>query len=893
MLTLKTYQDRALASLSGLFTQTRTDTLHAAWDAAMAAQNRRGGYSSAAFGDIPCVCLRIPTGGGKTLLAAHAIAQTGKVLQDTDAPIALWLTPSDAIRTQTLDALKSPTHPYRLALEQYFPQRVRVCDLESLVTVGPHDVGKAAVIIVATIQSFRIGDTSQRNVYAFDETLEPHFQGLNPGRAAGLETVSEADLENQRYFTRADVGRVKASIANWLHLHRPIVIVDEAHNSRTHKSFETLKRLNPACIIELTATPLPGSNVLYHVAAQELKAEDMIKLPIILREHPTGWEDAVRDAILTRKRLETLAQGEADYLRPLALFQAQPKGGAVTVDVLHQHLMEQEHIPKQQIAIATGSQKELDGVNLFDPACPVRFVITVEALKEGWDCSFAYVLCSLQESRSAKDVEQLLGRVLRMPYARSRGHQELNRAYAHIVATSFAEAAEQLTDRMINNMGFDPYEAAQAVQPPPNPDMFGSDETPNPLPPKPVLPDFVATVPGTPTLPVPAELAGKVEIRPTSQGATVIVKGEVTEAVETFLLSTVEKKHQGAIQEKIDRHRAQCAAVLAPASRGEVFAPIPMLCLWQDGEWQPVEKETLAELGGLNLLQHPVQLAGFAVHETARTFEIDLDGKRISYTTGDARQLSLNDIPTEATEQDLVRWLDRETRQPDISQAELLKYLGLMVRHLIRERGVSLTALVRAQFQLAEAIRREIDRLRQLAISTGFQKALPGMEAARLEESFQYRFEFRPNHYMARPPYYGGRFKFKKHYYPQIHDLRERRADGSPAEEFLCALAIEAHPLVKQWVRNVEREPRFSFWLPTATDYFYPDFVCELTDGRLLAVEYKGEPYKTNDDSREKMQVGHQWEKSSNGRCLFLMAVAEDEQGRNVAGQIAHKIGQG
>jgi type III restriction enzyme len=813
-----------------------------------------------------------------------------KVLKDTDAPIAVWLTPSDAIRTQTLDALKSPGHPYRLALEQYFPQRVRVCDLESVVTVGPHEVGKASVIIVATIQSFRIGDTSQRNVYAFDEALEPHFQGLSPHRAGGLETVSEADLQNQGYLTRADLGRVKASIANWLHLHRPIIIVDEAHNSRTHKSFETLKRLNPACVIELTATPVHGSNVLYHVAAQELKAEDMIKLPIVLREHPTGWEDAVRDAILTRRRLEDLAHGEAEYLRPIVLFQAQPKGGAVTVDVLHQHLTEQEHISKDQIAIATGNQKELDGVNLFDKACPVRFVITVEALKEGWDCSFAYVLCSLQESRSAKDVEQLLGRVLRMPYARSRGHQELNRAYAHIVAASFAEAAEQLTDRMVNNMGFDPYEAAQAVQPPLGPDLFGDTEPAGEPPRKPALPDFVATLPGAITLPVSAELAAHVEIRPTSQGTTVIVRGEVTEAMENFLLSTVEKKHHAAVQEKIERHKAQCAAILAPASRGETFPPIPMLCLWQEGEWQPVEKETLSELGGLNLLDCPACVAGFAVHETARTFEIDLDGKKITYTVGDAGQMPLNEIPTEATEQDLVRWLDRETRQPDISQADLLKYLGRMVRHLLSERGFSLTALVRAQFQLAEAIRREIDRLRQSAISAGFQKALPGMEAARLEDSFRYAFEFRPHHYMARPPYYSGRFKFKKHYYPQIHDLRERRADGTPAEEFRCAQAIELHPKVKQWVRNVEREPRFSFWLPTATDYFYPDFICELEDGRLLAVEYKGEPYKTNDDSREKAQVGHQWEKSSGGRCLFLMAVEWDEQGRDVARQIADKI---
>ena len=112
---------------------------------------------------------------------------------------------------------------------------------------------------------------------------------------------------------------------------------------------------------------------------------------------------------------------------------------------------------------------------------------------------------------------------------------------------------------------------------------------------------------------------------------------------------------------------------------------------------------------------------------------------------------------------------------------------------------------------------------------------------------------------------------------------------GLRAEEFICAQALDAHPKVKHWVRNIERQEKFSFWLPTATDYFYPDFVAELTDGRLLVVEYKGDAYATNDDSREKKQVGHQWEQSGEGRCLFLFAVADDN-GRTVAKQIADKI---
>jgi type III restriction enzyme len=286
-----------------------------------------------------------------------------------------------------------------------------------------------------------------------------------------------------------------------------------------------------------------------------------------------------------------------------------------------------------------------------------------------------------------------------------------------------------------------------------------------------------------------------------------------------------------------------------------------------------------------------VGLAGFSIVERGAAFEIELDGGKVVYGETDSGQLHLNEVASHTSENDLVHWLDRECRQRDVGRSILIKWILSLMRHLQADRGFSLTALVRAKYHLAEAIRREIDRRKKTAIFAGFQKSLPGFLAApQYEDSFRYPFSFHPTHYPARQPFYSGRYRFKNHYYPVIHDLREKRADGTPAEEFLCARAIDANPSVKQWVRNVEKEERFSFWLPTATDYFYPDFVCELTDGRVLVVEYKGEPYKTNDDSREKSQIGFQWQQSSNGRCIFLFAVQEDDQGRSVGQQIEQAI---
>ena len=892
MLKLKQYQKDALGALNNFLRHTRTMPVADAFRTALLLQNRTEPYQPV-FGDVPSVCLRVPTGGGKTLLAAHTVPLAGTIVLDSDAPVALWLTPSDAIRTQTLAGLTDVHHPYRQALGEHFGDRVLVCDLENLQTISAQDVGKMCIVVVATIQAFNVTDTAKRNVYSFFEELAPHFADLPANATEGLERVSEEDLKSQPFLTQADVGRVKYSVANWLHRQRPIVIVDEAHNNRTDRFFKSLGRLNPSCVVELTATPVPGNNVLYHVSAAELKAEEMIKLPIVLAEHPDGWQSCLRDAVLTRTYLDTLAQKEPDYVRPIILVQAQPVNGDATVAVVRKHLLEELNIPEAQIAIATGTQKELDGINLFDPACQVRIVITVEALKEGWDCSFAYILASLQSVKSAKDVEQLLGRVLRMPYAKTRQHEALNRAYAHIIAENFAEAASNLTDRMVQNMGFERFEASSVLVPQQGLPLIGGESI---GPTKALaIPDCHIQLPQMPdTQNWPDEVKQAVQIVPTSVGATLLIAGavdaELLAQAETFISQSVPPKAREGVQEQFNAHRAVRRALMAPAQLGVTFAPIPQLGLDLDGYFEVVERETLSDLGDWDLLDSPVQLAGFAIHESTHSFEIDVNGERVKYRHIDAQQqLNLNAITGTVSEQDLVRWLDSETRRPYLTQGQNQAYLVKMVTHLTKVKGYSLTALVRARHVLAQAIGAEIERLRRAAMVKGFQGKLFEMAVAPPAMALQFSFQYQPGQYPARNVYQG-RWEPTKHFYPMIHDLRERTASGQRSEELLCAQAIDSHPKVKHWVRNIERQEKFSFWLPTSSDYFYPDFVAELTDGRLLVVEYKGEPYKTNDDSREKMQVGHQWQKSSGGRCLFLFAVADDDHGRSVQKQIADKI---
>lgn len=888
---LKIYQSDALKALELFLQQAQTMGLEAAWAHAM---QREGGapgvpYRADELGEVPTLCLRIPTGGGKTLLASHAIPRIAQAWTHREFPVALWLVPSETIRSQTLNALETPGHAYRAALKNTYGDLFVVCELDELHTVPPQDFGRKAVIVVATIQSFRVANKAGRRVYAMSEAWETHFKSLNltPQQAAqrGLACVDEADLadENQTFLTRADLGRVKSSLANWLAWQQPIIIVDEAHNAKTPLSLTMLQGIRPSCVLDLTATPVPHkTNVLYSVSARQLEAEDMIKLPIMLAEHETGWQDAVRDALLRRTHLETEAAHEPQYVRPIVLFQAQDKGGEATVAVVKQHLIEAHHIEEHEIAVATGSQRELDGVNLFDRACAVRYVITVDALKEGWDCSFAYVLCSLQNLRSNQAVEQLMGRVLRMPYAKKRKSPALNKAYAHVIARSFSEAANSLVDSLTKGMGFDALTAASVLLPDEN-DMFdaGNNTSASPQPDKVLV--LEVELKGKDLAVVTAALAAQPDVQVVSGAlATDPVRlrltGPVTEATRSAILSVAGAADKPALEQQFDQHEARLTALRSPAERDILFAEIPQLCVRIQGELELIERETLGELIEFDLLRADArpELPGFDLVQQSDLFEIYLDGERVRLKQADAAQLSLDSVPTDATELDLVLALERQVRRAGLTQTEIQAYVQKLVSHLLHDRGFTLTGLIRSRFQLGQMISKRIDNVVAGARNQGFQNLLFGRGEAQLAFSPAWTFAFRKGRYPVRQAY-NGRWTFKKHYYPEIAKLK------SEGEEFECAKALDREEAVEHWVRNLEQLPEFAFWLPTATDYFYPDFVAELSAGGLLVVEYKGDAYVTNDDSREKRLVGERWAQTTSQR--FVM-VEKTLNGMDMAAQI-------
>ncbi|OGN29940.1 MAG: hypothetical protein A3A33_01290 [Candidatus Yanofskybacteria bacterium RIFCSPLOWO2_01_FULL_49_25] len=383
----------------------------------------------------PFICIQVPTGGGKTFVASHIIGSGythyDPLQQKNDAGLVLWLVPTDAIRTQTLEKLRDRNDPVREVLDERFDNRVVILDILEARSIKKSDISENIAIVVATFASFKREETEGLKVFQNNGALMTHFE-------------NEKQKEGQIY-----------SVVEVIKKNTPFIIVDEGHNAQTSLSLDMFKDLNPSMIVEFTATPRDKSNVLISVPATELKLEHMIKMPIWL-ETKTLWQDTLKLAYEKREELEKIAQKQkADsYIRPILLIQAEQEKESdkkVHVAVVVDYLENDLHISRNEIAIRTGKQNELENVNLFKDDCSIRYIITVDALKEGWDCSFAYVLASVKNLGAHVAVKQLIGRILRLPNAREHEYPELNHAYIYASAPNFQDTAKLVIEGLKAN----------------------------------------------------------------------------------------------------------------------------------------------------------------------------------------------------------------------------------------------------------------------------------------------------------------------------------------------------------------------------------------------------------------------------------------------------------
>lgn len=841
---------------------------------------------------LPHVCLRVPTGGGKTLMAAHAVGIAAARWVRRDRVTCLWLTPSNAIRDQTLARLRTPGDPYREALAAPVGGALTVLSLGEALAVTRGTLDADTVVVVATVQALRVADTEGRKVYEANGALAHHFSGLDPSLLAALE--------------RREDGAPVESLADVLALRHPVVIVDEAHNVRGDLSFETLARVAPSCVVEFTATPdtrpaapdagrVP-SNVLAHVSAAELKAEEMVKLPVRLWSY-AAWTDAVAEAVARRHALEQAAAEEAratsERVRPMILFQAQPQragaaaGTVVTPEVLREHLIETHRVPREQIAVATGTTRELDGVDVNDPACPLRYVITVQALREGWDCPPAYVLCSVAEQGSERAVEQILGRVLRLPGARRKRDDALNIAYAYVVSASFAAAAARLRDGLVDN-GFERLEAAALVEEgAPGATTAG-------------LPLFYAT----PVEPVrrtvrespaperwaalPSALRGAVtyDAARGSLTLTAPVSSEGAERLaECFAASAARAEVLEAAAASRDRTVNPALGVPLGTSPRNDSPPtpkrlvVPQLAVQTEFGLEPFDEEHFLEDGWRVAACDPVLGAADYPREAVRgaggELDVSAEGRLHLRPFQDqiAEQLALLTGEPGWSVPALAVWLDRHIPHRDLTQPDAQLFLHRAIEALVAE-GVDVGQLARDKYRLRAALERKIAAYREAARGRAYQHTLlpatgtpfvvtPDVATVLDATTPQGVDAYAPNEL------YAGGTQFRRHLFPRV-----AKFDSGP--EYACAVHLDTHPRVECWVRNLSGRPRHSFSFQTATDRFYPDFVGRLRDGRIFAVEVKGEDRWHLPDSEEKRKVGALWAEASAGRCVFVMPRGED-----------------
>lgn len=879
-LSLKVYQQRALSSLARFLEDARLTGPASAFE-----QNVDPGLVThykpmPGMEASPYVCLRIPTGGGKTVMGAHIIQAAGDAYLEREFPLVMWMVPTTQIKSQTLEAFKNPRHPYRQELDEAFGGKVAVFDVEDFTHIRPADLGTKVCVVISTMAALRVEEREDRNVYKHHEDLEPHFAG------------SVSDLP---YLEQNKAGKAIASFANLLKLHGPLVITDEAHNANTPLSYQVYEHLGAKVVVELTATPEASkSNVLVSVSAFELKGADMIKFPVVLKEHVGQWEVAVGSAVARRNELGKTALGEPDYIRPILLIQAENAKGTATVEEVKKHLIDNEKVPEQAIAIATGDQREIDGVDLFAKDCPIEVIITKQALKEGWDCSFAYVFCSVAQVKSDKDIQQLLGRVLRMPYATRRKQEAMNKAYAHVTTTDFNLAAAELTKSLID-IGFNPLEAVGAVLP---------DLTPGPgLPlqggnvnPAPVTPKTTIAVSKQPDLTgIPARDQANVVFTPSEdgKGGSVEITGEVDDSTVEAITKAVPTKEREEATATIQRHQITAKAVKAPSQNGVVFS-VPRLGVMEQGELEFVESGATPPGFTWDLLAYPPDLSSLKFNADSQTFEVDLVDSKVSYTKiDDDVNTYLPGFAKDRTQADLVGWLDQKIRDPGVKQPVLREWLRRSISGLSEDRGFSLSQLLNGQFVLRRKLGEQLQIAKADALKDGFQQALFGANAEIVvsdepDAMFTYPADFSryPGH-----SYYeqqGGTYRFRKHYYPFVGDLQWKTASGKVGEEFLCAQAIDQLDEVEFWVRNLVDKSQF--WMPTSKQRTYPDFVARLKDGRLLVVEYKGGDRYTADSEKEKRMIGELWATKSKGRGIYLMAQLRDEKGNSVTEQLQAAI---
>jgi len=387
---------------------------------------------------LPDFYLKIPTGGGKTILACHAIDLINRIYLRKQTGIVLWIVPTTQIYRQTLSSLKNREHPYRQVLDISSGGRTLI--LEKLDKFTSLDVEENLVVMLLMLPSASRQNKETLKVFKDSGGFTEFFP-------------DEANIEKQRnllekfpnldFFGRESdfFGRMaKTSLGNTLRLLKPAIIIDEGHKAYTETARDTIRGFNPSIIVELSATPPKNTNLLVNISGQALNREEMIKLDLnVINKSSPDWKDVMLASKEKRDYLERKAKeyeaNTGEHIRPICLVQAERTGKEqrgtkyIHAEDVKEYLIKQCGVSENEIAIKSSEKDDIEGIDLLSRDCEIRYIITKQALQEGWDCAFAYILTILTNPGSQLSITQLVGRILRQYKARKTKVKDLDESY--------------------------------------------------------------------------------------------------------------------------------------------------------------------------------------------------------------------------------------------------------------------------------------------------------------------------------------------------------------------------------------------------------------------------------------------------------------------------------
>ncbi len=789
---------------------------------------------------VPHICVKVPTAGGKTFIACNAIKTIFEAFAYDKPKAVVWLVPSITILEQTIKNLKDINHPYRQKINSHFGNKVEVFDKAELLQgsgFNATSVKEQLNIFVLSFDSIRTANKEGRKVFEQNGSLQ------------SFETLLGKDEE--------------ISLMKVMQYLNPMIVVDESHNAETSLSVDMLKEFNPCFILDLTATPRKNSNIISFIDALELKKENMVKLPVIVYNHQDKTE-VVNSALQLQKRLELQAIAEekkgGKYIRPIVLFQAQPKNGKdfqdeeeekSNVQKLKEKLVELK-IPVEQIKIKTANINEIKGIDLMSKDCEVRFIITINALKEGWDCPFAYILASLADKSSAVDVEQILGRVLRQPYVMRHNFPLLNLSYVLTASSKFLETLDNIV-KGLNKAGFsdkdyklaDPamLEAAKKQDPLQQLTFFTTPETPTEditndidtarisVPSEAELPNI--TVSEIEKTAIEQNEAFEKTVSEMEAGFKMVLPNEIQQLVKTYSIKDVFKE--------------QAAQINLP----QFYLKVPSNDLFgQKEEELPLEKENL--LAGFTLGKADTEIAFDSI--TSELYKVDLDETKKEHTPtfvrldGAVRESVMTYLLDPSRKDSRIknftkRLMDLIGNMFPIPDREIERYINRILEDFKEEQFNDLAA---NEYTYKDKIKAKILALSELFAEKKFREFL-NTDNIVIKPSFILPKSISPGETAK----------------DITKSLYEKEGKMNAFEERVIN-EVGNMPNIAFWTRNIERK---GFRINGFVNH-YPDFIIQTKSGKTILLETKGDHL----DAEQKIRLGSYWaSKAGNNYRYFLV----------------------